>query len=814
MDLYRLKVFGAMVLICLAGVNGLDAIDVLPPSDGPTQPQQGPNAHHITNPLHAQSIHGKLLSDIKDETAAKLAPNAANLTEARITSITFRSVDGDADPAAIDRDSGETISFGIRSFTVKVAPAGTEKPIPLGDVVSQNGKPFLLPETIVAAKEPLNVEVLNDRDNVRDQTERFDAQKVPAKSLAGNTGAPSVSESNVFGAAPRTVDAIGHKNEHEHLSISSNGMHVEQKLENGLYRIKIAEIITDEFNNGLNAKHAKEQKLNEIENTIQHYPKPTHTSAQINIADLFPSKLEDFASIIRDSNEKIIREKNRIVGVDNEERVDGSRVNAVDDVSGKHSINKEKQFVNHQKSIPPKTSERKVVQATADTSNGLEKTASESMKPPQISDKETDFTSKLQVNDEMISQIEHSFRESSEPHPPIEPVIMLNKPMQFIERRVKKFDASVRKLPTSTGTLDAIEQRLNADMIDANTISPVDEELNANKGKLARKNKDTASDTVRATKKSTAKTLPTAPPPPPPLAAAMPTNRNSFPTQIFDERNKANGTIGQTPGQHETIMPATLETITANEQEFLFINVNDNRTQRTQIDAGELARMQNARHQIIEDSKRESNDTKASMAKTPSNGMHVYIMHGSDIRSNQTTATNYNDTASKEFVSLRNADRIPLTNQPNANGNWSQPPASPPPPSSLSTATSNTSTAIDAINLAKSNLQLHTSPVQQTSPESITSRPMVAEPSMPYEMPSSTWAPARAHSAVGYMPKAYGRQRGGYDSFALDTECDMQTPIPADATLWRGNETHELNLPTTVSRFYSMCSSTVILYPM
>lgn len=46
----------------------------------------------------------------------------ANLTEARITSITFRSEEAD-----VDKDNDETISFGIRSFTVEIATPPTEK---------------------------------------------------------------------------------------------------------------------------------------------------------------------------------------------------------------------------------------------------------------------------------------------------------------------------------------------------------------------------------------------------------------------------------------------------------------------------------------------------------------------------------------------------------------------------------------------------------------------------------------------------------------------------------------------------------------
>lgn len=777
-----------MALICIAGVNSLDGIELSPSAVSSNNQEHSPKTIvDNVKPLPVQSIHGKLLSDVKDEMAAKLTPNAANLTEARITSITFRSVEGDADPAVIDRDSGETLSFGIRSFTVKVASAGTEKPIPLGietSVVSQNGKPFLLqPEDIVAGKQPLNVEVLNERDNadiLTPQMEHFQRQKIDIGTVH------TLNEPNVFGMAPKPIaDRMAsnsvntaskfNNNEHEQMSISSNGMHVEQKLQNGLYRIKIAEIITDEFNNGLNAKHANEQKLNEIENTIQRYPKPTHTSSQSNIADLFPSKMEDFASIIRDSNEQIIREKNRRVGVETDNS-DSNRLNVVDETNGKHSINTEKILsIGRSKQPMVKTNENNKMPVLAETSAMRIASATlDSIKSSEAKDKETDFTSKMQVDDEMISRIEHSFRASSQPHAPVQPVIMLNKPMQFIERRVKKFDASVKKQPTTTEKLTpspTLNQQRSDDSIDANTISPVDDERNTYKGKLPATKTLKNKESLRSS------------------------NGNSFQKQIFDERNKANETVAdQTQAHRKIVMPATLETITANDQEFLFINANDNaRSNQTKLDANEMVRLQNDRARIIEDSQRQHkpNDTMATNVK-PSNGVHVYIMAGDS--SNQTVPTNYNDTMGKEFLSTTNVNGITLTNQPNTNANLSQP---------TPATTSNASMPIDVIGSAKSNLVQQQ---QQQSNESITTPRPLTQSSVSHEMPAPTLPPSassstwnRANAAVNYMSKPYGRQRGGYDSFLFDTECDMQTPIPGDATLWRGNETHELNLPTTVS---------------
>ena len=80
---------------------------------------------------------------------------------------------------------------------------------------------------------------------------------------------------------------------------SLNEIHVEKNKKNGLYRIKIAEITTDEFDNGLH-----DAENDNILMTHKVYPQ------EINIYDFYPSKLEDFKPVIEASNEKLLREKN------------------------------------------------------------------------------------------------------------------------------------------------------------------------------------------------------------------------------------------------------------------------------------------------------------------------------------------------------------------------------------------------------------------------------------------------------------------------------------------------------------------------
>ena len=88
-------------------------------------------------------------------------------------------------------------------------------------------------------------------------------------------------------------------------SFSSTEIQIDKKLENGLYRIKIAEITTDEFNNGLSFDDGEERERHEALKATHVEPMP-----KFNIDDFYPSKMEDFKPIIEISNEKILKEKN------------------------------------------------------------------------------------------------------------------------------------------------------------------------------------------------------------------------------------------------------------------------------------------------------------------------------------------------------------------------------------------------------------------------------------------------------------------------------------------------------------------------
>uniref|UniRef100_A0A182SL44 Uncharacterized protein n=1 Tax=Anopheles maculatus TaxID=74869 RepID=A0A182SL44_9DIPT len=77
----------------------------------------------------------------------------------------------------------------------------------------------------------------------------------------------------------------------------SNEIHVERNLKNGLYRIKIAEITTDEFDNGLRENDNENMLMTDTMGSQGTRHLPLHKSvypSKINIDDFYPSKLEDF----------------------------------------------------------------------------------------------------------------------------------------------------------------------------------------------------------------------------------------------------------------------------------------------------------------------------------------------------------------------------------------------------------------------------------------------------------------------------------------------------------------------------------------
>lgn len=884
MDFLKLKVlFPTMVILLAAyantaGVNSLELnsnLSTASPSSilqtvnyTPEATKDTPTTKIDIAPTDKAAAVGKVLADTKDATQS-LASNSANLSEARITSITFRSEEGDIDASgATDKENTETISFGIRSFTVEVAASATEKPIPLSDdekqlaqhvpiasydeVLSERVKVFqpsgqLIPTDAnkEKSKNQIKTSVNNGNDNVHDDDvdDAFDGFHSSGITIVPVKLTPSMQSETIVTATPASLSSINsnnnNNNEHEQLSISSNGMHVEQKLENGLYRIKIAEIITDEFNNGHindeikpNADEAiqNEHKINKIDSSMNIETPALNdfnvgqNTGQINIADLYPSKLEDFSSIIRESNEKLIKEKNRLVGVEKadddlkHDEIDNNRFNLIDDgneqensiqFKGDYGLKNGKQQVNGalnsiENNIPTTKIEIELIDEPATSKDvkiigpSIDDDDDDDYANPMIhsNDKVTDFTSKLQVNDELISKIEQSFRESSmtnvqqeEQHPP-EP-ITINKPitpMGFIERRVKKFDPTMKKrlMENQRAQLDDIRSvtKSDADLMAENTISTSEQKDSETK---FYNSKELYSELMHPNDSSTVKLNKTS-------------HGINSPKKDFIQSTTSNG---------------------ASDQKILFINVNSN---GSKIDQKESERLQKAQEEIIKESKTMVEQNGNAVTTGPAKNMHLYIIHDDVLakgqKSIESIKTNYKDngngpmatpiansitttsetTVSPTFPITRATETVVSIKTTSNESSSATTPV---------TTTTTTTTTVHAISSTESNLEQHSSslnPIIETTTEKRTTQPLVTTTTATTTTTSTTTEPPskpthQSHFMTNYYQKQKSFGRRLYDGILLEADCDMQTPIPNDSNVWRGNETHELNLPTTVSFF-------------
>lgn len=813
--------------------------------------------------------------------------SSANLTEARITSITFRSEDKETSNL-FDKDNDETISFGIRSFTVEIATPPTEKPIPLNERVGaadtinvqqaaailpilteQNGndgddtlahhRPIVLDEDAILSPEMVMAHAKNKHDEFMASRRASSSMESAAASDVNG----KINTSSPPSPAATNSPAKAHSN-------NSNG---EQKLENGLYRnfVKIAEIITDEFSNGNRDGDGDAKQILDEHSLIAG----TNSNGQQynKIADLYPSKLEDFSSIIRESNEKLIQEKNRYVGLDksnvvddgneqenairfgnsmgDENALDTGDANINDNGDKQHRINKlDGAFNSIENNIPTTKIEIELIDEP-----GASKDDEKVIGPGRDDDdyvSVTDFTSELQLKDDMVSKIEQSFRESSmvnipqpiqqqEPQPQQQQhPITINHPVNplgFIERRVKKFDPTFKKrmsLQTSDTNTNPNggDSMANTKSIDENIISHSDEERKFDAAGIQRKENEKHIDAPIKQQSSTS------------------INNASSKSQSMDKDNHnkvddlvqvtessgssriSNERIGVGHGINSAKKNVILSPVeqqqqpgNATERKILFFNVNNNGNANGNgtIDQLELERLQKHREQIIKESRR--NDAKSIAASNHTNGgrmvglpanMHLHIMHDDTFgqKPSESIKTNYGNankvsspvaitvTAGAETVSMPSTtatERSVVTPLNRTTSNAVQQQQQPP---SVPLA------LIDTISSTESNSIKHSSQTQNSIKLPITQSPISTTTTTAAPAPAtSTATPAtllstksrNINSNFSKQPqqkqKPFGRR--GFDGFYFDTECDMQTPIPSDSTIWRGNETHELNLPTT-----------------
>lgn len=219
-------------------------------------------------------------------------------------------------------NSETTISFGIRSFTVEVSkndkvlsttavPKSTTMKID-ADATKQTetiaGESFMptasVNEKSLDAETPSSVTLEAATTTSTQNPQNAISTEQPHTS---SYPSPTPSLYNMQNVLKSNLNILFNNNNDEEMELKfnnknnndmsssheneiSNEIQIDKKLDNGLYRIKIGEITTDEFNTGY------EDKLHQ-------------QSTKVNIDDFFPSKIEDFRPIIEISNEKMLKEK-------------------------------------------------------------------------------------------------------------------------------------------------------------------------------------------------------------------------------------------------------------------------------------------------------------------------------------------------------------------------------------------------------------------------------------------------------------------------------------------------------------------------
>lgn len=275
-------------------------------------------------------------------------------------------------------DSGETISFGIRSFTVEVSTNNKVSTTATTTSVKEmmTIETTKLPETTTtpaAAIAKSADETLSSTIVLKvEKTSSASTTTTTTSALTSEAATPTSTRTADTTTTTITTDIVKAKIDETHLTQSqvveeeadvlksnlnilfnngdsettvidemrfnrpsepemeeneiSNEIQIDKKLDNGLYRIKIGEITTDEFNNGLSfndpndddndERDVERQIKNKFSTVIptqhhehehEHYVQP-----KVNIDDFFPSKMEDFKPIIEISNEKMLKQKNAL----------------------------------------------------------------------------------------------------------------------------------------------------------------------------------------------------------------------------------------------------------------------------------------------------------------------------------------------------------------------------------------------------------------------------------------------------------------------------------------------------------------------
>lgn len=248
-----------------------------------------------------EAMHQQATTEAQTEevTAAEITLSSSSSHVDLITTTTMHS-NGN------EENEDSVVSFGIRSFTVEVSK-GDEEKVSTTTGYSQTSYPTATAQTATIMPTVVVSENSNVDESVSEKSLETTSHPTPSSPPSHSSSSISKSDLNILFNDNDGGNVNDNNNNDDETSILlssqeneiANEIQIDKKLDNGLYRIKIGEITTDEFSNGLNFDEPREDKLHQ-------------GKSKVNINDFFPSKIEDFRPIIEISNEKMLKEKDAL----------------------------------------------------------------------------------------------------------------------------------------------------------------------------------------------------------------------------------------------------------------------------------------------------------------------------------------------------------------------------------------------------------------------------------------------------------------------------------------------------------------------
>lgn len=305
----------------------------------------------------------RLITKEDDDDEITANNNSASLeTSSAGSDVSINGGGSDGKEEMVNDDS--SVSFGIKSFTVEVSTTSQRNNnvnnldgqyTSSSDYVSSTTTPMKPGEDNGANNDNENDEIFSTSSPSTLTTPSSGSSISTSPASSATTENPQSSSSLPSSSSPSTTVKLNTENTQQDFNYDINDgskdKHKELKNKNGLFRIKIAEIITDEFDNGdaeadgdadsgaVDSQNEKSLKNKPIKlDTIK--PILNKKEKKIDIVDFYPSKMEDFKPVIQESNDKILKTKSKLMNTLNDDELNMIGGNSLSSSSaGSNAVN-------------------------------------------------------------------------------------------------------------------------------------------------------------------------------------------------------------------------------------------------------------------------------------------------------------------------------------------------------------------------------------------------------------------------------------------------------------------------------------------